>query len=672
MKNQLFLDFEFANLTGPTRKILCVAWQTGMNSSVNSVWLTDREKRKTLAHDLAESSKDHTFIAYTDAEAYCLLQLWDEFGCHPESFEYYDLYLEYRMLTNHNHALAYGPQLIDGSEIVTTPPRNKWAARREETKDQNKHHRPQHSLASACYKVLGIKIDTEHKNKMRDLIIADKPLTDGEKKDILDYCASDVEYLPQLYARMGGLLCQLSKEKDRDKLRREILLRGDYAIRTARMTMLGYPIDESTLRKFSGATDLILKEAQREINELHPEVAPFQWNKKAGRYIQKTKKITDWIEEQDFPTWERTEKGELSIKKDAFGDYFSSESSGFGGAFYRYLKTRQSLNGFLPRAKDSKRANFWDSLGEDGRIHPSFGIYGAQSGRSQPKAVSYLLLKAHWMRAFIKPPKYRAIVAIDYSSQEFLISALLSEDNNMIKAYESGDPYLYFAKLDGAVPKTGTKESHAHERSIYKTVVLGISYLMGPKGLAAKLTNDLGKPYTEEQAKTLIEAFQDAFPDFAAWQKDYIETYLSKGNAARAKLPCGWYMWSDNKNSKSVGNYPIQGFGSSIMRKAVSLAQDRGLDVILTLHDALYVEYYQEDLITIDILHECMSQAFAHYFKKARIKKRANCRLDIFTWGDGFKKGTGFTPLGKTFECNNIYLDKRGEKEYFKYLKYFS
>jgi DNA polymerase I-like protein with 3'-5' exonuclease and polymerase domains len=306
----------------------------------------------------------------------------------------------------------------------------------------------------------------------------------------------------------------------------------------------------------------------------------------------------------------------------------------------------------------SKRRSFWEVVGDDHRVRPYFGIYGAQSARSQPAATGFLPLKANWMRAFIQPPKGRAIVGIDYGSQEFLISALLSEDEEMIKAYESGDPYMYFAKLDGAIPWDGTKEEYSNERSIYKTVTLGISYLMGARSLAFKLTQELGKEYTEDDAQDLINRFYDAFPDFAEWQRDHIESYYDAGVFAKVKLPCGWYMWADNPNRKSVGNVPIQGFGSSIMRKSVALAQDRGLDVIYTLHDAIYVEYDSDDKEAVEKLRISMDEGFRHYFPD-HLKSRATCRLDVFTWSKDFE------------EPNNIYIDKKGENDYLKYVEYF-
>ena len=51
-----------------------------------------------------------------------------------------------------------------------------------------------------------------------------------------------------------------------------------------------------------------------------------------------------------------------------------------------------------------------------------------------------------------------------YAQQELFIAAVLSNDPNMIEAYQSGDPYLAFAKLAGAVPADATKETHGNHR----------------------------------------------------------------------------------------------------------------------------------------------------------------------------------------------------------------
>ena len=84
----------------------------------------------------------------------------------------------------------------------------------------------------------------------------------------------------------------------------------------------------------------------------------------------------------------------------------------------------------------------------------------------------------------IKPNSGFVVAYVDWSAQEFAISAVLSGDEDMITSYLSGDPYLAFAKASGAVPKTATKHSHPKARDVYKLCSLGILYGMSAKGLA--------------------------------------------------------------------------------------------------------------------------------------------------------------------------------------------
>lgn len=673
--NLVAIDFEFNNTSERDVNLVSCSLQV-KGCAPEEYWLHNDQKAKSkLANRLMQLREDHVFLAYAvEAEARSFLAL----GLNPLNFKWVDLYLEYRHLLNHNNKLAYGKQLIQGRVRNTRPPKNKWNMT-EEDKKKADMSKPEYGMAAACFNLLGVKVDTAFKDSTRDLIIsAPKEFSEEERKQIITYCTSDIIYLFQLWGKMKVEYKSLYGGKlDTKRIMRQIYLRSRYSCRTAFMVREGYPINYEKTKNFSNAVSDILYTLQRDINEQFPDTLPFEKDRKLN-FVWKQKKTKAWVadycKENKIDNWKKTDKGDFSLSLDAFEQFFPYRHNyprgNFGAQMVRYLKTKRNLNGFLPNKTGKKKKTFWDSVGSDNRVRPYFGIYGSQSSRSQPAATGFLFLKSAWMRALCEPPKGRAITSIDFGSQEFLLSALLSKDKNMLDAYQSGDPYLYFAKLAGAVPWDGTKDEFKKERNLFKSTTLGLSYGMGAKMLALKLTADTGEEVDELTAQDLIDKFRVAYPDYDLFRVDIQEYYKLEGYITLAD---GWSMWGDNSNAKSVGNVPIQGMGACIMRKSVELAQDKGLDVIFTLHDALYIEHDLHDDEAIITLANCMDEATRYYFKD-ETKAKASVRLDADTWSPEYEKGSKELEYcnGK-IEVNvkDIYIDERAEKEYKIFSKYF-
>src|SRR6476659_9940813 len=96
------------------------------------------------------------------------------------------------------------------------------------------------------------------------------------------------------------------------------------------------------------------------------------------------------------------------------------------------------------------------AVGGDGRNRTILSAFRARTGRNQPSNSRFIFGPAVWLRSLIKPPPGHAVAYVDWSQQEFGIAAALSGDHNMQAAYQSGDPYLAFAKQAGAVPADAT------------------------------------------------------------------------------------------------------------------------------------------------------------------------------------------------------------------------
>lgn len=668
--NVICLDFEFNNTTEELVNLVSCVTHDLVTKISKKWWLHNSPKAQARLHQYLCGYQ--TILGYACvAEARSFLSL----NLDPLNFQWIDLFLEYRMLTNHNDRLQWGNQLIDGKVKFTVKPKPKWERDEEDNKNGFK---ATHSLAEATYKLTGEIRDTVEKDETRKLIIsAPKSFTEEERERILAYNAADVEFLPKLWKRVKEEFIEFAGGKenaDMPSYFEEAMLRGRYSAHTAIMESTGYPINVEATRNFSKQIPSILGELQRDINSQFPKIMPFKWVKKVSKFSWNQKVTKDWLKENmDTKHWMKTKGGSLSLALEAWERNFQYKHDyprgNFGAQMVRFLKMKQSLYGFSDSG--GKRKNFWDSVGSDGRVRPYMNIYGAQSSRSQPAASGFMFLKPAWMRSLVEPSKDRFIAGVDYGQQEFFLSGLESNDKNMIAAYLSGDPYLYGAKLAGAIPKDGKKEDYKRERDLFKNTYLGILYGMTKYGLSIKLTGDLGRPFSEEEAQDQIDIFEDSYPEYMEWKRELIEKYR---DGEGIKLPCGWMVGPDNDNPRSVLNVPIQGFGASIMRRAVDIAVSKGCRVILTLHDAIYIEDRVGNEERIGVLMDSMVEAFQFYFKGTDLyDTSAAIKLDPFAWSPSYKMDSEIILKNKklVIPVSDLYRDERAISEYERFSKYF-
>lgn len=604
---------------------------------------------------------DVVMVAFNvESEARFMISL----GLEPRNYKWQCLYLEYLMLNNHNHEIAYGKHLVDGKVKRLRP----FIDEKGKT-----------SLAAALFKMLGVKIDTDHKKAIRDLIISDPEyFTEDDRTSILKYNESDVTYLPQLQKAIATYLSKKLPRHELSKFFAEATRRAEYAVESAWMVTHGYPINMEWARNLSDNVEPLLDECVRDINDQFPDIKPFSYDRKKKRWKANQRNWRTWIRSKGYDKgWELTKGGQSGIKNlslalEAWTARFNYQHTytrgNFGAQIVRYLKLKQSLNGFREKAGKDKKS-FWDYVGPDGRVRPYFNIYNSQSSRSQPSATSYIHLKPAWQRTVVHPPLGRMILGCDYASQEVLIAAILSGDLKLLATYASGDVYLGSGKEIGTIPKEGTKATHKKERDQQKPVVLGWMYWMTGYGLSTDLTEKTGREWSVDEAQELLDKLDEEYDVFAQFRRDTISDYNDRGYQ---KLKDGWTMWGDNSNHRSVGNCPVQGAGADIMRRAVKMCTDKGLKVILTLHDALYVEVDLNDFTATDTFIHCMKQAFIEYFNDSKFAEYAKLiRVDTYAWGDGMEEGQFTTPEKNLVDTMPVYIDERATDDYEIFKPFF-
>src|SRR5207245_9925170 len=106
---------------------------------------------------------------------------------------------------------------------------------------------------------------------------------------------------------------------------------------------------------------------------------------------------------------------------------------------------------------------------------------------------------------------------------EFGIAAELSGEPAMCAAYDSGDPYLTFAKQAKAVPPDGTKQSHGPIRDLFKACALAVQYGMGTDSLAQRI----GRPIAD--ARTLLDLHRRTYATFWPWSDAAVDHAMLHG-----------------------------------------------------------------------------------------------------------------------------------------------
>ena len=361
---------------------------------------------------------------------------------------------------------------------------------------------------------------------------------------ILDYCASDIDALDRL---LPAMLPRIDLPR--------ALLRGRYMTAAAVMESAGVPIDVETL-----AT---LRENWTNIQDDLIRAIDVDYEVFDGRTF-KADRWARYLYDQKIP-WPLLESGRLDLSDDTFREMARA---------YPVVAPVRELRSALSEMRLSDLA-----VGHDGRNRTILSAFRASSGRNQPSNAKFIFGPSVWLRGLIMPPPGYGLAYVDWSQQEFGIAAALSGDTAMRAAYQSGDPYLAFAKQAAAVPPDATKATHGPIRELFKTAALAVQYAMEADSLALRI----GQPRVV--ARDLLRAHRETYRTFWRWSDaavDYAMINLTLHTVF------GWQVHvGPNSNPRSLRNFPMQANGAEMLRLACILATERGLEIGAPIHDAL-------------------------------------------------------------------------------------
>ena len=241
-----------------------------------------------------------------------------------------------------------------------------------------------------------------------------------------------------------------------------------------------------------------------------------------------------------------------------------------------------------------------------GRIHSSFNQTVTATGRissTEPNLqnIPVRTPMGRTMRKMFIAGEGKTLVDADYSQIELRVLAHISGDENMKKAFLSGEDI--HTKTASEVFKTSIDKVTPQMRMGAKAVNFGIVYGISEFSLAS----DLKIPYSE--AKQYIEGYFETYPQIKKYLDDVVKTGAEKGYvetifSRRRYMP---ELRASNKVTQAFGkrvamNAPIQGSAADIIKIAMvnvynALKENKlSSKLILQIHDELIVEATPSEL----------------------------------------------------------------------------
>jgi DNA polymerase I len=402
--------------------------------------------------------------------------------------------------------------------------------------------------------------------------------TDQTSRLLVEYCEDDVLRTAALYRRMLPEMCWPTAR-----------LHGLYTTVCAVQETNGIPVDVKTWRRLSTHWEAL---KARYIVETE---AAYGYGFHVGGHFSR-ERFLGWLAVKGM-AWPHTPNGIPRLDDRTFREMEEEHYPEIGPL--RRLRSHIS---------DLKMTGL--AIGADGRNRTLTSPLRSATGRSQPSASKCILGPARWIRSLIKPPKGYAIVVFDWKAQEYAITAAESQDQRLIEAYLSGEPYLGFAKSAGFCPLDATPKTHPDLRERCKRLCLGTIYGMTERGAA----HYLQIPVID--ARELLRRHAEVYRVTWDWRREVIAAALSDEIMATRY---GW-LWRvvpyltpshvESPSTRTIANWKCQAGGAAMLHLATIMVVRAGVQLIATQHDSLWIltplERLHDD---IAIVESCMKRA---------------------------------------------------------------
>ncbi|RST26774.1 DNA polymerase I [Chryseobacterium lacus] len=412
------------------------------------------------------------------------------------------------------------------------------------------------------------------------------------------YAAEDADVTFQLYQIFAP---QLKKENLEDLFYKVEMPLMEVL---AKMELEGVSLDKAWLKQESIDLENDLKQLETKIFELCGEEFNMNSPRQLGEILFEKMQLD--------PKAKKTKTGQYATSEDILQKLVSKHEIIPHILEYRtYQKLKSTYVDALPAQIDR----------DDHRVHTNFSQTTAATGRLASvnpnlQNIPIRTLRGQQIRGAFVAAEGKKIISADYSQIELRLIAEISDETNMIQAFQNGEDIhaSTASKLFGIPLEEVTKT----QRSQAKTVNFGIVY--GQSAFALAEQTGLSR----SEAKQMIDAYYETYPKLKEWMTEQVHKAREIGYVVTV-LGRKRHLKDINSNNfvvrghaeRNAVNAPIQGSAADIIKIAM-INIDRKLDeenletkMLLQVHDELLFESPVEEVPTAtELIKSQMESAF--------------------------------------------------------------
>ncbi|MDA9128873.1 DNA polymerase [Candidatus Gracilibacteria bacterium] len=352
----------------------------------------------------------------------------------------------------------------------------------------------------------------------------------------------------------------------------------------SQMETTGIKIDRDILKGIGMRLEQATSELEKEIHNLAEQEFNIKSPKQVGEIL---------FDKLGYPTGKKTKTG-YSVNAEVLDGLASQYPIAEKIVKYRHYTKLLStyIDGLLEVASDNDR------------IHTSYNQTVTSTGRlssTNPNLQNIPSgddIAGEIRTAFIPDESGDKLIAFDYSQVEVRLLAIMSGDENLLKAFKDNrDIHQVTAEfIFGKTDISGT------QRRFAKAVNFGVIYGISPFGLSKMID------VSQKDAKTYIEAFYTNYPKVREFydeiilkckQTGYVETLFGRKRFIKSINDQNKMMQSGAE--REAINMPIQGTSADIIKIAmiqISKMLDEGKyksTMLLQVHDELVFNIKPEE-----------------------------------------------------------------------------